>query len=188
MQITKQNSLLYIALAAPILMIAIVAASIYLPNLFNKPQYDFIFADGHNYKYSVDNNGKLQKDINPANVPPVPYPPIYKPQNVTNNKALPLPALDKIYYYDIKKGIASEIDFAQAQSYKLNNNLESPDGYSIENGGRNSSSAPFLFYSSTDYSAYYLVGHGIHKKLNIPQMPNSYYYPQQINFIGWILK
>lgn len=160
----KKNLPLLIAISIPILILVLLVISITLPSLLVKPQYDFIYMAGDNYdrQYYVENS-KLTK---------------------SESKSTYLsPAKKQFFLYDIQANIARELTFDEAQTYTLNPNKKSPDGMEIISGG---GSSGFLFFSSTSYGYdYYILGHGLSKKLNIPQTSN---YDGYFNFLGWVMK
>ena len=176
----KDNLLLYIAIGAPILLIAVVAASIYLPNIGHKPKYNFVFSESYYYSgsaFMLDSNGKVQKNTNTTNII---KPPINPDGTFTN---FPDPQL---YLYDVQNNSAAELRLADAQKLQLNSSKESPDGFHVDYGSKNSGSILPLFFSTTDYSNRYLLGHGSQRKLNLPNLQTQYYQPE-FEFIGWIM-
>jgi hypothetical protein len=167
----KENIPLIIGLCIPILMIIIIAASIYVPTFFApEPAYDFIYATWqHNYpshNYYVS-DGKIVQD----NSPP-PY------ENYKGNLSSV-----KLYVYNINNGQSQEISFEEAKKYKLDANDTSPDGFKITHGSYDYD--PF-FFGSRNYGTIYIKGHHISKKLNIKDRPN--YYWRNFDFIGWIIE
>jgi hypothetical protein len=164
----KKHLPLIIAIAIPLFMILFVAGSIYLPGLFVKPKYNFVYLSGTNYgePYFVSANGQLQKDNTTSTYYPNGYP------------------LDhaQIYFYDVANNQAKPISFDDAQKLSLDHSTESPDGFEITSGGGDGGMFPF-FYESGDYSAEYLKGHNFSKKLNL-QIQGSYY--NDFTFLGWI--
>ena len=60
----KKNIPLIFAISIPVLMVIGIALSIYLPTLFVKPEYDFLYSIGGDYSYRNEyavENGKLVK-------------------------------------------------------------------------------------------------------------------------------
>jgi len=88
-------------------MIAVVAASIFVPRLFNQPKTDFV--------YSIDNT---QVYAAPAANGAV--------QNVVT----------RVYYLqDVKKNVSRELSEAAFKKMSLDTNNASPDGFKVEAGG-----------------------------------------------------
>lgn len=173
MEIIKKNITLVLGISIPILMILFVAGSVYLPGLFIKPHFNFLYGNDdsyyfYGYQYSVQNNKLIRNKIEePAN-------PSYNPPRVEA----------KLYIYDVTKNEAREISFTDAQNLNLDSNVKSPDGFEIVYGNRTDNFFPFFWGGRTDYNARYLKGHNVSKKLNLQQNGNPYY--NNISVIGWI--
>ena len=172
MEFIKKNASLLLGISIPILMILFVAASIYLPSLFVKPKYNFLYVIGddysyyNQYQYSVK-NGKLVKN---------------EIQRLEDKK-LPPRIEAKLYIHDVAKNESREISFEEAQKLNLDTSITSPDGFEIVYGSRGDGIFPFFFWSERDYSRRYLKGHNLTKKLNL-QSDSSYY--RSFRFLGWI--
>lgn len=175
MEIIKKNITFILGMSIPVLMILIVAGSIYLPSLFVKaPAVNFLYSIGDdNYycdgiqQYTVQNN-KLLRNI------------VKQP----DTGGVALVCVDpKIFIQDVVKNESKQISFEEAQKLNLDSNIISSDGFEVVYGNRGDNYFPFFFYSNPDYSTRYLKGHNISKKLNI-QLNESYYYG--FHFLGWI--
>src|SRR5258708_35547544 len=130
-------------------MIIFVSASIYLPTLFIKPKYNFLYLSGENYydtQYFVQDN-KLFKKENA--VPPPP------------------PRQSKLFVYDITLNRSIEIPFEKAQKLTLDSNTTSVDGYLVTYGTSSGGFFPFFFYNGSDYDSIYLKNNSASKKLNV---------------------
>ena len=118
MEMIKKNITLVLGISIPILMILFVAGSIYLPGLFIKPHFNFVYVSGDDYyyynynqrQYSVQ-NGKLVKSE------------IKQPEN-QNYK--PPRGESKLYLYDVAKNESKEISFEEAQNLNLDSNTKFP--------------------------------------------------------------
>ena len=104
--IVKKNIPLILSLSIPILMIIFVAASIYLPGIFIKPKYDFIYITGdsdYRQEYTVKNNKLV-------------YYPIRKPDYYT-------PSLKetKIFLYNVNHDKNREISFEEVAAQTTKN-------------------------------------------------------------------
>lgn len=169
----KQNISLIVGIAIPVLMIALVAASIYLPGLFSPaPKVNFLYVIGDDYyqgrQYAIE-NGKLTKRE-------VKYPEHYTPGVV------------RLFIHDVTTNQSREVSFAEAQQLSLDANAKSPDEFEVVYGSRGDGIFPLLFFHSEDYNAVYLKGHNTSKKLNLQAPPTGsyYYYPNRFRFLGWI--
>ena len=174
MEMIRKNITLVLGISIPILMILLVAGSIYLPGLFIKPHFNFLYVSGDDYyyynqrQYSVQ-NGKLVKNE------------IKQPENQNYN---PPQDESKLHLYDVTKNESREISFAEAQNLNLDSNTKSPDDFEIVYGSRGDGFFPFFWVGETDYNTRYLKGHSVSKRLNLQLNGSSYYY--NFRFLGWI--
>jgi hypothetical protein len=171
----KKNIALVIGILIPILMILFVAGSIYLPGLFIKPKFNFLYVSGddssyynNRYQYSIQNNKLIENKTE-------------QPQN-QNYKSPQFES--KLYLYDVVKNESKEISFAETQNLDLDSNVKSPDDFEIVYGSRGSGFFLFFYSGETDHDTRYLKGHNVSKKLNLQLNANSYY--NNFRFIGWI--
>lgn len=171
----KKNIPLIFALSIPVLLIIGVALSIYLPTLFTKPQYGFLYSTGGDYNYHNEyavENGKLVKK-------PVTLPPYVVP---TNSKE------PELYTYDVQKNSNTKISFEETQTLNLDSNPQSPDSFEITYGSDGGGVFPFFFWSDRDYGSRYLKGHGVTKKIDLHSSSPYNYYSGDFQFLGWIKK
>ncbi len=166
----KKNLPLIVGITIPLLLILFVAGSIYLPGLFTKPNYNFLYVSGANYgpAYFVT-NGQLNENITTSTL------------NIERN--YPTGSQPQLFLYDVSKGQSEEISFADAQKLSLNTNPQSPDGFEIVSGNDGGGFFPFAYSPSDGYNTKYLEGHDVSKKLNIPDQGNYYY---NFTFLGWV--
>ena len=166
----KPNIPLILGISVPILMILFVAGSIYLPGLFIKPKYNFIYVSGDDYyygrQYSVINGQLVKNEVKP--------PDYYRPRTEP-----------KLFIHDVSNNESREISFEEAQKLNLDSNIISKDGFEVIYGSRGDGIFPFFFFSGRDYNSRYISGHNVSKKLNV-QFNGSYYNGFQ--FIAWINK
>ncbi|MFI5157629.1 MAG: hypothetical protein ACHQF4_02120 [Sphingobacteriales bacterium] len=154
------------ALAIPVIMIIAVALAVYLPRIWAKPGYDFIYSTNSYYpEQFLVVNGKLTEQNIPASSAQMPAPyPATLPQA-------------QIYYHDTAANLDSSITIAEAQKFNLLENSISPDGYRIEHG----QGGGLWFFGGSNYSDVYLLGHGLSQRLNFDGRSD-------FNFIGWVKK
>lgn len=177
MTFIKKNLTFIFGISIPILMIIFIAISIYVPSLFEKPTYNFLYVVGqdyyYNYVYSVENGILIKKEISQ---------PSYK------DYARPVGAVvkePKFFIYDVASDSAREVSFDEAQDLTLDSNMTSPDGFKVV-GESNSGGFFSSFYGvGGDYGTKYLKGKNSSKKLNIELGDYNYY---DFNFLGWIKK
>lgn len=173
----KKNFVILLAFALPIIFIAIIALSTYLPSLFISTDYNFIYSsctDGSNY-YSYRCDGYLQKRY-----------------SVMDDKLIinTIPDVDegytaRIFLHNTEKNESREITVEEAQTFMLNGLLTSPDGVTVSSY-YNRGAGFFLFDAGSSYG-YYLTKGKIRSKLNFINQDNQYYYRDNFQFIGWIL-
>lgn len=165
----KKNLPLIFAISVPVILVIGVALTVYLPTLFVKPEYNFLYASGSNYIYRdlyVVENGTLVKK------------PIIVPGTVRTTQE------PKLYMHDVSKNVSVEISFEEAQRLSLDTNTQSPDDFEIAYGSGGGGFFPFLFWSEGNYGERYLKGRGISKKLNLQTSYGS--YSSDFRFLGWI--
>jgi hypothetical protein len=168
MEIRKNFSLI-VGVSIPILMILFVAGSIYLPGLFVKPKFNFLYATGDDYfnsgQYIVQGGKLVKKEIEES------------------GKSYVFPGEIKLFIHDVSQNESREVSFEEAQDLDLDPNVKSPDGFEVVYGSRGEGFFPFLFGTRADYSTRYLKGHNVSKKLNV-QLSGGYY--NNFRFLGWI--
>ncbi len=190
-QFLKKNFALLLAFALPIVLIAIVALSTYLPSLFLSTDYNFVYSsctDGANYyRYRCDdylqkryvvvddklvvNTVDLTQDSDKDGVPDF------------NEKYT-----DRIFLHDTEKNESREITLAEGKSLTLSSLLTSPDGVSVSShydsrGGE----FFFLFGGGSSRFGYYLTKGNSRSKLNLINTDDQYYYQNNFQFLGWVL-
>ena len=162
-----KNVPLIIALSIPVLMVTLIAVSIYLPTMFVKPQFDFIYStdDGycHYRKYLVINSKIIEEEN----------------QKPTENNVCKHDRNPRLYYYDIQLNTPKEITLEEAQKFFIDNRAQSPDGFEIVSGDR---SFDIFFFSGSSYYDKYLKKGTYTRKLNTP---HDYYY-YDFRLIGWV--
>ena len=166
----KKNLPLIAGITIPILLILFVAGSIYLPGIFIKPKYNFLYLSGTNYgpAYFVA-NGQLNENVI---------------ANTTDTlREYPTESQPQLFVYDVAKDQSEAISFADAQKLALNTNVQSPDGFQIVSGSDSGGFFPFGGAPEDNYYTKYLTGHDVSRKLNIQDQGNYYY---NFTFLGWI--
>jgi hypothetical protein len=179
MKVIRKNISLVLGISIPILMILMVAGSIYLPGLFIQPKVNFLYMSGYgNYcdYYNLDQYSVIKNKLTKIEIKPAP--------NVVNNIQ---PCGAPIFFiHDVVKNESMEVSFEEAQKLNLDSNIVSSDGFQVVNGSRGGSSFPFFFSSGSDYNSEYITGHNVSKKLNIKMNGPDYYY-YNFRFFGWII-
>ncbi len=188
----KKNFAILLAFLLPIILIAGIALSAYLPSLFVSTKYNFIYTscdDANNYRnYNCDLflslhyavvDGKLVVDTSDPN------------QDFDNN-GIPDSKQNfnfRIFLHDTEKNEGREITLEEAQKITLNSLLTSPDGVTVSDRYTyNNGCSDFLFFGgcgSSSYGFYLIKGKG-HSKLNLLNTSDRYYYQNNFKFLGWV--
>ncbi len=191
LNIKKDHYPLLIALTLPILLFIVVWITNFLPGLFLKPQYDFIYFNAKNLPYGVRSEFYV---IDPYTKKIVKDEPIFEEYywkenpNETLQSAKSKITYPTLYLYDVSKRQSRAITLEEVNQYIIDNSVKSPDGYEIKNGTR--VSYDFIFPSTyTDYSKWILVKNGHKFELNLAtdNIKDSGYYDSYSNmkFLGW---
>ncbi len=167
MEEKKKNIPLIVALSIPVLMVVLIATSIYLPALFIKPKTNFVYSVGGIYCYPnryFVSNGRIHEEE------------IKKP---TENNSCRNDPEARLYYYDVERNASREITLDDATKLTVDDSLKSPDGFEIASGNH---SFDLFFFSGSSYYDRYLKKGAYSRKLNVVS-PVSYY---DFKFIGWV--
>ncbi len=168
----RKNISLIVGLAIPLLMIVLVALSIYLPNLFAPaPRCNFLYVTGENgyqgAQYTVEHGTLTKHDVK-------------YPEHST-------PAVVRLFVHDVSSNESREVSVEAAQQLRLDPSLKSPDVYEVAYGNGDSGFFPLFFSGAPDYNAVYLKGHNAGKKMNVQSLNNARYdYRDRAQFLGWI--
>lgn len=184
----KKNFVILLAFALPIVFIAIITLSTYLPSLFISTNYNFIYSsctDSSNY-YSYRCDGYLQKRYSVVDNKLV-INAIDPNYDSNNNK---IPDIDegytaRIFLHNTEKNESREITAEEAQTFMLNSLLTSPDGVTVSS--YYDRGAGFFLFDAGSSHGHYLTKGKSRSKLNFINQDNQYYYRNNFQFIGWIL-
>lgn len=158
----KEKLPLFVGIGLPLLLILYVAVIAYLPSLFVKPKYNFIYAEGYYNDYNINVlNGKISIE------------PRYDYGNKTYRSAQPT-----LFLYDVTNDKSTQISLDQAYSYNLDPSSKSLDGFTV---GRHESDASYFpfFFGRYDRGTY-LMGKGLNRRIT----ERDYY---NFKFVGWII-
>ena len=164
----QKNWSLILGLAIPILMTLFIAASIYLPKVFDKTPsatVDFIYSTKRYYPHKLEViNGKLEWEI------------LENKNNSSYSKQIP-----KIYLHNVTTNSSKELSLEDAQKLFLDNRRRAPDEYAVE---LNRHRGFFLFNGHSSRTHHLVNGHAS-QKLNLEYF-NDYYY--NFKFLGWVIE
>jgi hypothetical protein len=180
-----KNISLIAGIAIPLLMILFVAASIYIPALFRRPQYNFLYRTGYGYSGAV----LEAKDSRLICVPMSYDTSVSSPDSsVPELSIAPAPCSDKdvesLYLHNTLTNQSKSISFADAKALSLEPSRTSPDGYEVVDAYNLDSGLymPFgLGPPAYSYEAQYLRGFGPNQKLNLASAGG-------FSFLGWVAR
>lgn len=171
----RQNITLVLGLSIPFLMMCAVMGILYLPSLFVKPHYNFLYVTGNDYYYELSQYAVIKGKLVKGDL------------TRTDDGYNPRPHLPAtLYIYDVASDTSKEVSFEEVQTLNLKYSMESPDGFTVVDGNIDYG-GPFGFFLGSgkrDYN-YYLIHEGVRKKINM-QLSGGDAYPNYI-FLGWIL-
>lgn len=165
---TRKEFLLFLSIPATIILI--VAAVVFVPRLFAKPMYGFVYQYCPEYyciqNYTISSSGEISSRTNESTLSTDAY---------DNKKA-------ELYIHDITQNASRKITLAEANRLKLSSSNVSPDGYMLMQDYNSSSGFLFFYGGSQNTNDWYLVN-GLKKKL-VHVLQSSEY--DSIKFLGWV--
>ena len=185
----QRKTLLAVAFMLPLVFIAVVFVTSYIPSAGLTSNFNFVYAtcsqgqSTYNYYcsnhllnlYDIENGRLLEQDI-PADL------------DSDNDGVMDINEnyQARLFLHDTANNESEEITFEQAQALTLDERITSPDGVAVEweyNGGSNF--FPFVRYSSR--YGYYLTRGNASKELNLINTRNNRYYRDDFRFLGWVI-
>jgi len=187
----KQNFVILLAFALPLLLIVGVALSVRLPGMLLKTDYNFVYATcsgtSDHYPYQckdylqeryVMEDGKLTVRTVPAktddlNKPSVP------PREINYG--------GRLFLHDTSENVSREITLEEAKTLNLNSLLTSPDGVTFSSNYDREAEF-FPFFGGNSSFGYYLTQGRSKSRVNLVNGDNRYYdYQNNLRFLGWIV-
>ena len=176
----KANLPLIIGLSIPVIMVAILAAVIYIPKAYIQPEHDFIYAVGDypiytdparniQIEYTVSGGKLLAKET--------PYIHENKPYN-TNDP--------EFFRYSVTEKTNTPLAKETVQQLALDPSSKSPDGFEL-GYARSQDNIFESMFGGRDYSQRVLKKDSV--AVGIELLPNrsNTYYDRQINLVGWVI-
>lgn len=175
--------------AIPTAFALILALTVWIPRIGNQPSQDFLYlmtdfySDQPQTDYSVI-NGKLQFTPrldcgNPDANPDITYPQTGNlPMDKPNPNSCPNYTL---YYHDVSDNQSRPLSLNQAQTYRLNPNPKSRDGFQFEVTRPNDQIFNFSSYDRQPV----LYKNNLSYRQNFSQLNDSNRY-QPILFLAWV--
>lgn len=167
----KQNIPLVVGLAIPVLMIVFVAGAIYVPGLFIKPQYNFLYAVGGYPTYAEQADGQyIQHSYSVRDKK-------LKAQTwtITGKEFYRESQPPRFYIYNVADNSNEEITFAEAESLILDTNRESPDGFEVIRN-RGDYDVFSLFVGGGRQGKDFLKGGNVSREIELKGDSSNYYY------------
>ena len=163
---------LIIGLSIPVAMIIFIAVAINGPRWFSTiepPVNDFLYLSGQQNPYAsyVIKDGRLVLHEAPE--------PDAAQQTVQYQV--------HFFVHDVQANKSKEVTFEEAQQFRVDGSVRSPDGYSVEAGRRG---GWFIFGYGRDYKNRYLVKDSYSEKLDLESSGSRYNYYWNFQFLGWI--
>ena len=184
----KKNAPLIFAIAVPIIMIAAVALSIYIPRLTTHPNVKFLYTSsqnmyGYDYQYAVS-DGKLVAHDNCNGNPSCISTLETSLKNDPNKVEYP-----QLYLYDATTDSSKTISQTEAMSLSLDSSIKSVDGYTVgHTENYNGLVGMWIFGGpNSDYNSIYLKKGSFSRKLVLDSENNgSAFYFGSFGFLGWV--
>jgi hypothetical protein len=172
-----KNVPLIIGISLPVVFIIIISVIIFLPSLFIKPKYNFLYSNSDSY-YTYDFN-RYSSTFEVLNGR-LSISQLSTTTGITYKTGTP-----PLFVYDVKTNTSHQVDFNEVQKYVIDPGPSSPDGYIVKYEYGNNGIFE-LFGSGGNQSGYVLSKGNTSKKLN-GLISGSYYYSyNNLKFIGWI--
>jgi hypothetical protein len=184
MEFIKKNFILILAFSLPIILIIVVALSVYLPSLFLSTNYNFVYAacDDNYYSYRCDEYLNKSHSVIDGKIV----------TNIVDSNSSPTFDIDesytiRLFLHDTTKNESREITSLEARSLALNELLTSPDGVTVLSQYERNSGSFLIFSGGSSSYNHYLTKGKIKAKLNLIKNTEKYYYRNNFQFIGWVL-
>jgi hypothetical protein len=172
-----KNLPLIVGISLPIVFILIISIVIFTPQLFVKPQYNFIYTldDTYNrYDYRYENtyeveDGKIVKETAPFSI---------------ERKPTKIVEAPELYLYNVKDNSSNVIKFEEAKDYSLDPGPTSPDGYNISY--QNNHDGIFELFGSNNNNDGFFISKGQGMKKLDGIVGDRYWNSRNFKLLGWI--
>lgn len=120
----KKYQQIFMLIALPLLMSAVVASLVYIPALFQKPKYDFIYSmcDGGSNGYCYGNGYYYDEQKRGVG----------KYQQNDYSYGSYTPGEYQLYYYSVTTHSSRKISEQEANQFQLQHAVTSPDGFQLK--------------------------------------------------------
>lgn len=181
---------LVIGISLPFLLIVIVMLLVYVPSMFVRPAYDFLYTTTiYDYRgcetlagtdtslapdrggnctyttYSAENGQVVERIV----------------RNSYESRA------QELYLYDVDRDSARKVTYEEVSKLTLNTESRSPDGFSIER--KYGHSGIFEIFGGGYNERSWVLKKGIASKtLSVPNSDAYYYGGDDMRFLGWVIE
>ena len=122
-----KNLPLVVGISLPIVFIVVISFSVFVPSLFVRPQYSFIYTNNNDPYYGYGQNYRYNYVVNQGSISTESFPAVINKVEQVYKADFPV-----LYQYDIKTNTSHKITFEDAKKYTLDPGPSSPDGYIIK--------------------------------------------------------
>jgi len=172
----KKNLPLIVGICLPVVFIIVIALALFVPSLYVKPQYNFVYSDQSSDNWNnwyrnmyVVRDGRVTVETRP--VTPNDQYKTYRGDNAS------------LFLYDVKTNTARSITLAEAQALTLDPSPSSPDGYVVRYEYGNDGIFE-LFGSDSSYG--YVITKGNGKKRLDAMVNDMYRGSGSYTVLGWV--
>ncbi len=192
MKTLSPKASLFIGLAIPVILVALIAAAVLLPGSSIEPKTDFLYAVGRyptyvayqegssvpvEHRFSVV-NGKLTEITTQ-------YPEAYRAlQRIPTPSDLDTPP--RFFIHHAETDTNTEISIEQAKELTLSTETESPEGLTVTFGSRSYGVFPFYSGSDDNRQRAYVSSGKASKRISLVSDISINYEPFQM--VGWVLR
>jgi hypothetical protein len=160
----RKKIALVVGVALPVIAVAAVAASIYVPRLFVHPKYNFVYSE---------NSVGVPNGVCPRVFPDSTAAP------TTIGQMLSCSGPDvKVYLYNVATNTSTQLTPGEQAAYALDTDATSPDGFTV--GPAHSSGGPF-FGTPYDPNEVYITKGTYSHRLDVQQSIDL-----SFEFLGWV--
>ncbi|MEX0930142.1 MAG: hypothetical protein WDZ79_00525 [Candidatus Paceibacterota bacterium] len=172
----KDNLALVVALALPVVLIAVIVVLVYVPRLFAPvPQYDFLYGVPKNVW--PDRNCSIDYEVASGT--------FIEQRTVSGCEEgqTPTPVRD-LYVYRVGEGERETLSYEEARNLNLDTRDMSPDGYILTRYSNNR--GIFDLFGVPRDSGWHLERGGVQHSIELGDRSSRYYY-YDVDFYGWII-
>lgn len=179
-----------VAFLLPLLFVAIVFFSAYIPSVTLSTDFNFVYAtcnEGNNtYSYNCSNYLNNLYSVENGRLMELPV------SAELDSDRDDIPDIDenyrtRLFIHDTELDESREVTLEEAQTLNLRDLITSPDGVAVE-WEYSRGNGYFLFYSSSSNYGYYLTKGNARKQLNLISDADRYYYRDDFMFLGWVME